>query len=148
MVSLFSVNEGKYYEMCSFPETKAERYASRSKCQTLVDFNRRQFSRVYPKGQRIDSSNYEPTLLWNCGCHMLAINYQTPGKLFPDWTNHWQSYCQITGQITDHHDVKHWSLCGQITDHHVVEPQDKSQIPDHYVVKSLAIYSNRNTPDL
>ena len=37
------------------------------------------FSRVYPKGQRIDSSNYNPVGFWNVGCQMVALNYQTPG---------------------------------------------------------------------
>jgi len=36
-------------------------------------------SRVYPKGQRIDSSNYCPIPFWNVGCQMVALNYQTPG---------------------------------------------------------------------
>jgi phosphatidylinositol phospholipase C zeta len=37
------------------------------------------FSRVYPKGQRIDSSNYCPVPFWNVGSQMAALNYQTPG---------------------------------------------------------------------
>ena len=36
-----------------------------------------QFSRLYPRGRRIDSSNYDPTPFWNCGVQMTAINYQT-----------------------------------------------------------------------
>ena len=43
-------------------------------------FEQVQFSRVYPKGQRIDSSNYNPIPLWNSGCQMVALNYQTAGK--------------------------------------------------------------------
>lgn len=39
-----------------------------------------QFSRVYPKGQRIDSSNYNPISMWNSGSQMVALNYQTPDK--------------------------------------------------------------------
>lgn len=39
-----------------------------------------QFSRVYPKGQRIDSSNYNPVPMWNSGCQMVALNYQTGDK--------------------------------------------------------------------
>lgn len=39
-----------------------------------------QFSRVYPKGQRIDSSNYNPVNIWNSGCQMVALNYQTGDK--------------------------------------------------------------------
>ena len=28
---------------------------------------------------RIDSSNYDPVPCWNCGCQLVALNYQTSG---------------------------------------------------------------------
>lgn len=34
-------------------------------------------SRIYPKGSRIDSSNYDPAVCWVAGCQMVALNYQT-----------------------------------------------------------------------
>ncbi|CAH1778916.1 unnamed protein product [Owenia fusiformis] len=71
---------GKHNEMSSFPETKVERWVTKAKGKTLVQYNRYQFSRVYPKGQRIDSSNYDPVAIWNCGSQLLALNYQTPDK--------------------------------------------------------------------
>lgn len=37
-------------------------------------------SRIYPKGTRVDSSNYSPQPFWNVGCQMVALNYQTMGK--------------------------------------------------------------------
>nr|XP_032834828.1 1-phosphatidylinositol 4,5-bisphosphate phosphodiesterase gamma-1-like [Petromyzon marinus] len=67
-------------EMSSLPETKAEKYCRRGAARPLVEHNRRQLSRVYPKGQRIDSSNYDPLALWACGTQMVALNYQTPDK--------------------------------------------------------------------
>lgn len=39
-----------------------------------------QLSRIYPKGQRIDSSNYNPISFWSSGSQMVALNYQTPDK--------------------------------------------------------------------
>ena len=69
--------------MSSFSETKVEKYLTKSKGKILATYNRNQFSRIYPKGQRIDSSNYDPQLAWNCGCQMLALNYQTPGERNP-----------------------------------------------------------------
>ena len=57
-----------------------EKWANRGYGKELLLYNRLQFSRVYPKGQRIDSSNYNPMRMWNCGCHMVALNYQTPGE--------------------------------------------------------------------
>ncbi|KAG2467472.1 PLCB4 phosphodiesterase, partial [Polypterus senegalus] len=35
-------------------------------------------SRIYPKGGRVDSSNYMPQIFWNAGCQMVSLNYQTP----------------------------------------------------------------------
>ncbi|XP_041454201.1 1-phosphatidylinositol 4,5-bisphosphate phosphodiesterase gamma-1-like isoform X1 [Lytechinus variegatus] len=71
---------GKYFEMSSFPETKVERYMVPGKSKILVDYNRKQVSRTYPKGQRIDSSNYDPIPIWFCGCQMVSLNYQTPDR--------------------------------------------------------------------
>ena len=34
-------------------------------------------SRIYPKGTRVDSSNYDPCEAWSAGAHMVALNYQT-----------------------------------------------------------------------
>ena len=48
--------------------------------QRVVVCCRHQLSRVYPGGHRINSSNYDPRIMWNCGCHMLALNYQTAGE--------------------------------------------------------------------
>lgn len=37
-------------------------------------------SRIYPKGTRMDSSNYMPQMFWNVGCQMVALNFQTMGE--------------------------------------------------------------------
>lgn len=34
--------------------------------------------RTYPKGSRVDSSNYNPQTMWNAGIQMVAINFQKP----------------------------------------------------------------------
>ncbi|XP_029815114.1 1-phosphatidylinositol 4,5-bisphosphate phosphodiesterase gamma-1-like [Manacus vitellinus] len=70
-----------YRDMSSFPETKAEKYANRSKGKKFLQYNRRQLSRIYPKGQRLDSSNYDPLPMWICGSQLVALNFQTPGKI-------------------------------------------------------------------
>ncbi|XP_073973209.1 small wing phospholipase C gamma 1 isoform X2 [Rhodnius prolixus] len=69
-----------YAEMSSFPETKAEKLMCQQEIRFFVNYHQYQFSRVYPKGQRIDSSNYNPLPIWNAGCQMVALNYQTPDK--------------------------------------------------------------------
>jgi phosphatidylinositol phospholipase C delta len=37
--------------------------------------------RVYPKGTRVNSSNYQPHRYWAGGCQVVALNWQTVGKL-------------------------------------------------------------------
>uniref|UniRef100_A0A8C5B7W0 1-phosphatidylinositol 4,5-bisphosphate phosphodiesterase gamma n=1 Tax=Gadus morhua TaxID=8049 RepID=A0A8C5B7W0_GADMO len=69
-----------YRDMSSFPETKAERLATRSRGRRFLQYNRRQLSRVYPRGQRLDSSNYDPLAMWLCGSQLVALNFQTPDK--------------------------------------------------------------------
>jgi hypothetical protein len=34
-------------------------------------------SRIYPKGTRVDSSNYSPVTSWAAGAQLVALNYQT-----------------------------------------------------------------------
>ena len=46
----------------------------------LTRYNKSQLSRIYPKGTRVDSSNFMPQLFWNAGCQLVALNYQTVGK--------------------------------------------------------------------
>uniref|UniRef100_A0A7E4W5I6 1-phosphatidylinositol 4,5-bisphosphate phosphodiesterase n=1 Tax=Panagrellus redivivus TaxID=6233 RepID=A0A7E4W5I6_PANRE len=64
-------------EMYSMNETKAIDLLKQHSEQ-FVTHNKRQITRVYPRGSRVDSSNYMPLIFWNCGCQMAAINLQTP----------------------------------------------------------------------
>ncbi|PVD20783.1 hypothetical protein C0Q70_18944 [Pomacea canaliculata] len=70
---------GPFYEMSSFPETKAEKYVNKHKAKFFLQYPLF-LSRVYPKGQRVESSNYDPVPFWLCGSQMLALNYQTPDR--------------------------------------------------------------------
>ncbi|KAL4331804.1 hypothetical protein GQ457_07G042310 [Hibiscus cannabinus] len=45
-----------------------------------VKFTQRNFLRVYPKGARVDSSNYNPFVGWMHGAQMVAFNMQGHGK--------------------------------------------------------------------
>nr|XP_054323289.1 1-phosphatidylinositol 4,5-bisphosphate phosphodiesterase gamma-1 isoform X4 [Pongo pygmaeus] len=69
-----------YRDMSSFPETKAEKYVNKVKGKKFLQYNRLQLSRIYPKGQRLDSSNYDPLPMWICGSQLVALNFQTPDK--------------------------------------------------------------------
>ncbi|XP_051918314.1 1-phosphatidylinositol 4,5-bisphosphate phosphodiesterase beta-3 [Hippocampus zosterae] len=66
----------KFFEMSSFVETKGMDTLKSSPSE-FVEYNKNQLSRIYPKGTRVDSSNYIPQLFWNVGCQMVALNFQT-----------------------------------------------------------------------
>uniref|UniRef100_A0A8C5QGH8 1-phosphatidylinositol 4,5-bisphosphate phosphodiesterase gamma n=1 Tax=Leptobrachium leishanense TaxID=445787 RepID=A0A8C5QGH8_9ANUR len=86
-----------YREIRSFVENKAESIA-RQKPNELLRYNRKALTRVYPKGPRVDSSNYDPLHLWLCGTQMSALNYQTPDR-----------YTQINHSLFSHN-----GRCGYI----------------------------------
>ncbi|XP_041806200.1 1-phosphatidylinositol 4,5-bisphosphate phosphodiesterase delta-4 [Chelmon rostratus] len=69
---------GKCYEMSSFSESKAKRLTKEAGTD-FVHYNTRQLSRIYPSGLRTDSSNYNPREMWNVGCQIVALNFQTAG---------------------------------------------------------------------
>uniref|UniRef100_A0A8C6XJ56 Phosphoinositide phospholipase C n=1 Tax=Naja naja TaxID=35670 RepID=A0A8C6XJ56_NAJNA len=71
-----SNKRNKSFEMSSFVETKALEQLTKSPVE-FVEYNKMQLSRIYPKGTRVDSSNYMPQLFWNAGCQMVALNFQT-----------------------------------------------------------------------
>jgi hypothetical protein len=73
------VGTGKHYEMSSISESKIDKYTSQKNSARLNHYNHNQLTRVYPKGTRVESTNYDPTMMWNCGVQMCALNYQTPG---------------------------------------------------------------------
>ncbi|KAM4835888.1 inactive phospholipase C-like protein 1 isoform 1-T1 [Thomomys bottae] len=66
------------WEVCSFSESGASRLASECP-EDLVSHNKRFLSRVRPSAARADSSNLNPQDFWNCGCQLVAMNFQTPG---------------------------------------------------------------------
>ena len=98
----------------SLPEWKAERMMGAE----LAALSKGLLIRVYPKGTRVDSSNFEPQLFWASGCQYVALNLQTPDYpvrlnqakfednggcgwlLKPDWLQGCRS------QAVTHHEVK------------------------------------------
>ncbi|NXG20833.1 PLCB2 phosphodiesterase, partial [Grallaria varia] len=71
-----SAQKNRSYVISSFTELKAYDLLTKFPVQ-FVEYNKRQMSRVYPKGTRMDSSNYLPQMFWNVGCQMVALNFQT-----------------------------------------------------------------------
>lgn len=70
-------DRGFHYHMSSFNENTGLGYL-KTQAIEFVNYNKRQMSRIYPKGGRVDSSNYMPQIFWNAGCQMVALNFQTP----------------------------------------------------------------------
>jgi len=68
----------RFNEMTSYSEVMAERQMGADP-MFFVWYHEKQLSRVYPKGQRVDSSNYNPVKFWNYGCQMVSLNYQKGG---------------------------------------------------------------------
>ncbi|XP_061105892.1 1-phosphatidylinositol 4,5-bisphosphate phosphodiesterase beta-2 isoform X2 [Conger conger] len=68
--------KNRSYAISSFVETKGGDLIAKSPVE-FVEYNKRQMSRIYPKGTRMDSSNYNPQPFWNAGCQFVALNYQT-----------------------------------------------------------------------
>ncbi|XP_026207789.1 1-phosphatidylinositol 4,5-bisphosphate phosphodiesterase delta-3-A isoform X2 [Anabas testudineus] len=66
-------------DMSSFSESEALRFIKESG-MSFVRHNGHQLSRIYPSGQRLQSSNYNPQEMWNAGCQIVALNFQTPGE--------------------------------------------------------------------
>uniref|UniRef100_A0AAQ6A4J9 Phosphoinositide phospholipase C n=1 Tax=Amphiprion ocellaris TaxID=80972 RepID=A0AAQ6A4J9_AMPOC len=66
-------------DMSSFSESEALRHVKDSGMY-FVRHNSHQLSRIYPSGQRLQSSNYNPQEMWNGGCQIVALNFQTPGE--------------------------------------------------------------------
>ncbi|NXH39075.1 PLCD4 phosphodiesterase, partial [Dicaeum eximium] len=65
-------------EVSSLSEAKARKLI-RDEGNEFVRHNTWQLTRIYPSGMRTDSSNYSPQEMWNVGCQIVALNFQTAG---------------------------------------------------------------------
>ncbi|NWI64363.1 PLCD4 phosphodiesterase, partial [Todus mexicanus] len=65
-------------EISSLSEAKARKLV-RDAGNEFVRHNAWQLTRIYPSGMRTDSSNYSPQEMWNVGCQIVALNFQTAG---------------------------------------------------------------------
>ena len=67
-----AAKEKKAWEMCSFSENKVKSLLKKNP-KDFIDYNSHHIARIYPKGTRFDSSNYDPVPSWNVGAHMVAL---------------------------------------------------------------------------
>ncbi|KAM8863659.1 LOW QUALITY PROTEIN: 1-phosphatidylinositol 4,5-bisphosphate phosphodiesterase eta-2-like [Spinachia spinachia] len=68
------------WQVSSLSETKAHQ-VMQQKAATFIQFNQRQLSRIYPSSYRVDSSNFNPQPFWSAGCQLVALNYQSEGRV-------------------------------------------------------------------
>ncbi|KAM4563392.1 1-phosphatidylinositol 4,5-bisphosphate phosphodiesterase eta-2a [Odontesthes bonariensis] len=68
------------WQVSSLSETKAHQ-VMQQKATSFTEFNQRQLSRIYPSSYRVDSSNFNPQPFWNAGCQLVALNYQSEGRV-------------------------------------------------------------------
>ncbi|XP_058708780.1 1-phosphatidylinositol 4,5-bisphosphate phosphodiesterase zeta-1-like [Poecile atricapillus] len=73
-----SLQHQQCYENNSIEESAAQKLL-RSSAKEFISHTTRFITRIYPKGTRMSSSNYNPQEFWNVGCQMVALNFQTPG---------------------------------------------------------------------
>ncbi|XP_061861715.1 1-phosphatidylinositol 4,5-bisphosphate phosphodiesterase eta-1 isoform X2 [Colius striatus] len=74
------VDDGSTGNVLSFSETRAHQ-AVQQKAEQFMLYNQKQLTRVYPSAYRIDSSNFNPLPYWNVGCQLVALNYQSKGRV-------------------------------------------------------------------
>uniref|UniRef100_A0A8D2JEF1 Phosphoinositide phospholipase C n=1 Tax=Varanus komodoensis TaxID=61221 RepID=A0A8D2JEF1_VARKO len=79
-VGIHDVESESNWQVSSFSETKAHQILQQKPAQYL-HFNQHQLSRIYPSSYRVDSSNYNPQPFWNAGCQLVALNYQSEGRM-------------------------------------------------------------------
>ncbi len=64
------------WEIASLNEKRIEIFY-RNNLKEMVDYHRRYLTRIYPKGTRVDSSNYNPMIGWATGSQIVALNFQS-----------------------------------------------------------------------
>uniref|UniRef100_A0A8C9E7T4 Phosphoinositide phospholipase C n=1 Tax=Phocoena sinus TaxID=42100 RepID=A0A8C9E7T4_PHOSS len=74
------VDDGTTGNVLSFSETRAHQVVQQ-KSEQFMTYNQKQLTRIYPSAYRIDSSNFNPLPYWNAGCQLVALNYQSEGRM-------------------------------------------------------------------
>jgi hypothetical protein len=83
MIAMISVSFKKNdtfhpWEVRSYSEKKVKKSLIGLKNRIdVLSFHQTTFSRIYPKGTRFDSSNYNPMDAWAHGAQIVALNFQT-----------------------------------------------------------------------
>ncbi|OUC45102.1 Phosphatidylinositol-specific phospholipase C, X domain protein [Trichinella nativa] len=63
-------------EVTSFSEVKGYEMMQKD-VTSFINYNKHRCTRIYPRGNRMNSSNYAPQIFWSVGCQLVALNFQT-----------------------------------------------------------------------
>jgi len=67
--------------MFSLSENTANKFLKRQDgAMELIKHNRNHLVRIYPRGTRLRSTNYDPHRYWASGAQLVAMNWQTFGE--------------------------------------------------------------------
>uniref|UniRef100_A0A3Q3S6P2 1-phosphatidylinositol 4,5-bisphosphate phosphodiesterase gamma n=1 Tax=Mastacembelus armatus TaxID=205130 RepID=A0A3Q3S6P2_9TELE len=114
-----------YKEVRSFVENKTP---GKSRTKDFLQYNRKALTRIYPKGQRVESSNYDPYPLWAICCHMVALNFQTADK-----------YTQLNSALFSLNGCTGYVLQPEFMRHDSYDPnQEKKKVKYKIVVRVIA----------
>jgi Ca2+-binding EF-hand superfamily protein len=70
------LKDGMYNQMSSISEDPSH-HLSQKQPDLYIKHTRRQLTRIYPSGTRLQSTNYNPIPHWSVGCQIVALNLQT-----------------------------------------------------------------------
>uniref|UniRef100_A0A665WN38 1-phosphatidylinositol 4,5-bisphosphate phosphodiesterase gamma n=1 Tax=Echeneis naucrates TaxID=173247 RepID=A0A665WN38_ECHNA len=112
------------FEIRSFVENKIP---GKSRTKDFLQYNRKALSRIYPKGQRVESSNYDPYPLWAVGCQMVALNYQTADK-----------YTQLNSALFSLNGCTGYVLQPELMRDDTYDPHQEKRIKYNIVVRVIA----------
>ncbi|XP_041852355.1 1-phosphatidylinositol 4,5-bisphosphate phosphodiesterase gamma-2 [Melanotaenia boesemani] len=118
-----------YKEVRSFAENKLP---GKSRTKDFLQYNRKGLSRIYPKNQRVESSNYDPYTMWVLGCHMVALNYQTADK-----------YTQLNSALFSLNGCTGYVLQPELMRADGYDPQEKKKVK--YIIK-VRVIAARHLP--
>lgn len=114
-----------YKEVRSFVENKIP---GKSRTNDFLKYNRKSLSRIYPKSQRVESSNYDPYPLWALGCHMVALNFQTADK-----------YTQLNSALFSLNGRTGYVLQPELMRCDIYDPyQEKNRVKYYIIVRVIA----------
>ncbi|KAL4503015.1 hypothetical protein ABPG72_014244 [Tetrahymena utriculariae] len=75
-MEIIKLQTGSIFDIFSLSEEKIK-YLLKKHEKVIVDYHKKFFSRIYPKGSRVDSSNFDPFPSFVSGSQIIALNFQT-----------------------------------------------------------------------